>query len=55
MADARHRKQLQFGHAGEGVETQRAESLRSEGIALQFGHAGEGVETPRRTAQRYTI
>ena len=39
---------LQFGHAGEGVETMprnRTAHIRSR--QLQFGHAGEGVETSR--------
>ena len=39
---------LQFGHAGEGVETgSGADSTTFEPSRLQFGHAGEGVETRR--------
>ncbi len=37
---------LQFGHAGEGVETWYTSDSEVEPTAmLQFGHAGEGVET----------
>ena len=40
---------LQFGHAGEGVETARAfrAALAAWQERLQFGHAGEGVETSK--------
>ena len=37
---------LQFGHAGEGVETGLEGEVERLRLELQFGHAGEGVETP---------
>ena len=36
---------LQFGHAGEGVESRCSAASPACGGSLQFGHAGEGVET----------
>ena len=43
---------LQFGHAGEGVETTGAPRI-STGVdkGLQFGHAGEGVETQQAAGE----
>ncbi len=37
-------RQLQLGHAGEGVEITKDNAKLTATILLQLGHAGEGVE-----------